>query len=136
MLGLTEDSILSSLLSCNVTSELIDGSGFGECLQMVLCMIFCTPLTKKKVILKCYQPVFLFASRGIVRFVWWGLCDLIPIQKKSVKKQVLLQLCYAITIHNSPGMTLNEAVVDIGPKEFSCGLTCVALSRVRTIKVW
>ena len=49
-------------------------------------------------------------------------------------KQVLPQLSDAITILKSRGMTLDEVVVDIGPKEFSFRLIYVALSRVRAIK--
>ena len=45
--------------------------------------------------------------------------------------QVPLKLAWAVTIHKSQGMTLDKAVIDVGRKEFSSGLTVVACSRVR-----
>ena len=36
----------------------------------------------------------------------------------------------SVTIHKSQGLTLDKAVIDIGKKEFSTGLTFVACSRV------
>ena len=45
--------------------------------------------------------------------------------------QVPLKLAWAVTIHKSQGMTLDKAVIDMGRKEFSSGLTFVACSRVR-----
>ena len=45
--------------------------------------------------------------------------------------QLPLRLAWAVTIHKSQGLTLDKAVVDIGKKEFSSGLTFVACSRVR-----
>lgn len=45
--------------------------------------------------------------------------------------QVPLKL--AITIHKAQGLTLDKVVLDIGQKEFSTGLTFVALSRVRKL---
>ena len=47
--------------------------------------------------------------------------------------QLPLKLAWAVTIHKSQGLTLNKVVVDIGKKEFSCGLTFVACSRIRHI---
>ena len=44
--------------------------------------------------------------------------------------QLPLKLAWAVTIHKSQGLTLNKVVVDIGKKEFSCGLTFVACSRI------
>ena len=48
--------------------------------------------------------------------------------------QLPLKLAWAVTIHKSQGLTLTKVVVDIGKKEFSCGLTFVACSRVCHIK--
>ena len=45
--------------------------------------------------------------------------------------QLPLKLAWAVTIHKSQGLTLKKVVVDVGKKEFSCGLTFVACSRVR-----
>uniref|UniRef100_A0A1X7T0R4 ATP-dependent DNA helicase n=1 Tax=Amphimedon queenslandica TaxID=400682 RepID=A0A1X7T0R4_AMPQE len=42
-------------------------------------------------------------------------------------------LALAVTIHKSQGLTLDKVVIDVG-KEFSCGLTFVACSRVRKLK--
>ena len=47
--------------------------------------------------------------------------------------QLPLKLAWTITIHKSQGLTLNKVVIDVGKKEFSCGLTFVACSRVRQI---
>lgn len=49
------------------------------------------------------------------------------------RQQLPLTLAWALTIHKSQGMTLNQAWVDIGKKESTLGITYVAISRVRNI---
>lgn len=48
--------------------------------------------------------------------------------------QLPLKLAWAVTIHKSQGLTLDKAVVNVGTKEFSSGLTFVACSRVRQLR--
>lgn len=45
-----------------------------------------------------------------------------------------LKLAYAVTIHKSQGMTLNEAELNMGNGSFASGQTYVGLSRVRSIE--
>ncbi len=47
--------------------------------------------------------------------------------------QLPLKLAWAVTIHKSQGLTLDKVVIDVGKREFSCGLTFVACSRVRQL---
>ena len=48
--------------------------------------------------------------------------------------QLPLKLAWAVTIHKSQGLTLDNVVIDVGKREFSSGLTFVACSRVRQLK--
>ena len=54
--------------------------------------------------------------------------------KQCSRLQLPLKLAWAVTIHMCQGMTLDMAVIDVGKKEFSTGLTFVACSRVRSLK--
>ena len=47
--------------------------------------------------------------------------------------QLPLKLAWAVTIHKAQGLTLDKVTIDIGKREFSAGLTFVAVSRVRHI---
>ena len=51
------------------------------------------------------------------------------------RTQLPLLPCWASTIHKVQGLSLDAAVIDIGPKVFEDGMAYVALSRVRTLDV-
>ena len=70
-----------------------------------------------------------------------GMVPIIPLrrtwlstEKQSSRLQLPLKLAWVLTIHKCQGMTLNKAVIDVGKKEFSAGLTFVACSQVRQLK--
>ena len=48
------------------------------------------------------------------------------------RTQLPLLPCWAATIHKVQGLSLDAAVIDLGPSKFEDGMTYVALSRVRT----
>ena len=50
------------------------------------------------------------------------------------RTQFPLSLAWAITIHKWQGMTLDKAVLNFGPKEFSAGLSYEGKSRVKSWK--
>ena len=47
--------------------------------------------------------------------------------------QLPLKLAWSVTVHKAQGLTLDKVTIDIGKREFSAGLTFVAVSRVRHI---
>lgn len=49
------------------------------------------------------------------------------------REQFSICLAYAITIHKSQGLSLNNALIDIGSSIFSCSQAYVALSRLKTL---
>ena len=54
---------------------------------------------------------------------------------ESLSRRMLpLQPAYGCTIHKSQGQTLNKIMINLGPREFSGGLTYTALTRVRSLK--
>lgn len=44
-----------------------------------------------------------------------------------------MTVAYAITIHKAQGLTLPSAVLNLSDKDFTPGLSYVAVSRVRSI---
>jgi Helicase len=54
--------------------------------------------------------------------------------KAQTRTQFPLMLAWGITIHKSQGLTLEKVVVELGDKDFSAGLSFVAISRVKTLK--
>ena len=61
-------------------------------------------------------------------------CTRLSTEKQCSRLQLPLKLVWAVPIHKCQGMTLNKAVIDVGKKDFSAGLTFVAYSRVRQLK--
>ena len=54
--------------------------------------------------------------------------------KQLICTQLPLMMAWGITIHKSQGLTLEKVVVELGDKDFSAGLSFVAISQVKTLK--
>ena len=49
------------------------------------------------------------------------------------RRQISIILAFALTVHKSQGLTLNQVVLDISKKERTAGLTYVGISRVKKL---
>ena len=49
------------------------------------------------------------------------------------RTQLPLTMAWGITIHKSQGLTLEDAVIELGHADFSAGLSFVAISQVKTL---
>lgn len=113
-----------------------------------------TLCTKCQVMLKVNMPELRLAngSRGIilgfgpitgnpiVQFLDGRYMEIAPHawemeegKEKIVKRQMPLQLAFAISFHKSQGSTLEYVIIDIGREVFEYGQTYVALSRVKSL---
>ena len=54
--------------------------------------------------------------------------------KTGSSEQLPFMLGWAITIHKSQGLSLTRAVVGLGEKEMSMGITYVGCSRVKSVR--
>ena len=54
-------------------------------------------------------------------------------KERILKRQIPLQLAFAISFHKSQGSTLEYVIIDIGREVFEYGQTYVALSRVKSL---
>ena len=94
----------------------------------------------QNVLVKFHDPRVGRISRVSVE----GDAEAVPIEPVTAKfygregvtlqrTQLPLLPCWAATIHKVQGLSLDAAVIDLGPKVFEDGMAYVALSRVRTL---
>lgn len=74
-------------------------------------------------------------SNGTVRIVPQAVTfDGLRGHGKIERTMLPLILCWAVTVHKLQGVTLDKAVVYLGPKLFAKGQAYVAISRVRSLE--
>ena len=94
----------------------------------------------QNVLVKFHDPHVGRISRVSVE----GDAEAVPIEPVTAKfyggegvtlqrTQLPLLPCWAATIHKVQGLSLDAAVIDLGPKVFEDGMAYVALDRVRTL---
>ena len=75
-----------------------------------------------------FRWISTYSSHACIRRTWLNS------GQTCSRMRLPLKVAWAITIHISQGLILNKAIIDIGKKEFSIGLTFVACSRLCHLK--
>lgn len=51
-----------------------------------------------------------------------------------MRRQFPLILAHACTIHKAQGLTIRKVIINIGKREFACGLSYVGITRARELE--
>ena len=138
--GLSKQTLLAKGCEVLITSNLWKETGLTNGARGVVKYIIYEegtkpPMLPAMVILEVEQytgPAFLGLDKCV---------PIIPVTrtwyhggKLCTRTMLPLNLGYAMTIHKSQGMSLGKTIINIGNREFACGLTYTAISRCRKIE--
>eukprot|EP00055_Hartaetosiga_balthica_P009530 m.38104 g.38104 ORF g.38104 m.38104 type:complete len:413 (+) comp6780_c0_seq1:1597-2835(+) len=120
--------------SRGVVVDFVNATEFYE-MKMIMDSEFDDPVPKGKlrwVEKNKVMPVVMFASCGSLVTIEPSLYEMELDDQLASRLQIPLKLAWAMTVHKSQGMSLDQVKIDL-KNVFSCGQSYVALSRARSL---